>query len=183
MAGSSDATLFNKISSVIGTIAPTLATALGGPLAGSVVGLLSKSLGVNGTVDPDGLLSSIQTPEAMFKIRELELTHIIALKNIEILEQQASNADVKDARAAMNARESLTGKNNWLVSFLVVSGVLLFGFCLVAAYFSTGVANQMFLFLIGQQSGVYLSLYAFYFSGVDPKKMFDDFKSQVNRGV
>ena len=175
--------IFSRIASAIGSVAPSLANALGGPLAGSITGLLTKTLGIGDSGDTDALLAALQSPESMLKLRTLELTHVIELKNIELLEQQASNADVKDARAAQNATESLTGKKNWLVAFLVVSAVLVFAFCLVAAYFSSGPVNQMFLFMIGQQSGVYMSVYAFYFSGIDPKKMFEDFKSQLNRGM
>jgi hypothetical protein len=154
--------------------APLLATALGSPMAGIALSMLGEAFGISPTRPQDILDHLKNDPDSLAKLKEIELQHEQQLSQIALQAYQSQLTDVQNARAAKLASEQFTGKKDWLVTFLVIMAVLLFGFCLFAAYSSNGAANQMFLFLIGQQSGVYLSVYAFYFSGIDPKKMFDN---------
>jgi hypothetical protein len=166
--------VFSSIAQVIGKSAPLLATALGSPLSGIAISIIAQSLGLNPT-HPEDILAHLQTnPDSLVKMKELELSHEQELTRIAMETYQSQLSDVQNARATKTASEQFTGKKDWLITFLVISAVFLFGFCLVSAYFSSGATNQLLLFLIGQQSGVYLSVYAFYFSGIDPKKMFDN---------
>lgn len=174
--------ILTQIAVKVGKVAPLVATALGSPLAGVALSLLGSTFGIDPT-KPEEILERINAdPEALLKIKQMEFDHEARLKQIAAEEYQAQLVDVQNARAAKVATEQYTGKKDWIVSFLVVMAVLLFAGCLLAAFLTKGSTNHMFLFLIGQQSGVYLSVYAFYFSGIDPKKMFDAAKVGTHNG-
>lgn len=176
-----DQSIFDKLRGAVSKAAPLLGTALGSPLAGIAISLISSVFG-GASNDPDDLLKRISAdPEAALKLKQLQLTHEKELKQIALDEYQAQLGDLQNARAAKIATEQYTGKKDWIITFLVLAAVGLFGFCLFAAWHTSGSANQIFIYLIGQQSGVYLSVYAFYFSGIDPKKMFDDFKDNSKK--
>ena len=59
---------------VLGAIAPTIATALGGPLAGAAVGILSKALlgRDDGTEEELAPLVASASPDILLKIKEAE---------------------------------------------------------------------------------------------------------------
>lgn len=172
--------VLENLKSVVSKVAPLLGSALGSPLAGVALSFISNSFGdKNGEFSPEQLLAKITSdPDAAVKLKEIEMKHETELRQIAFNTYQAQLNDIQNARAAKNATEQFTGKKDWLIPFLVLAAVGLFGFCLFAAWFSSGSANQIFIYLIGQQSGVYLSVYAFYFSGIDPKKIFDDVKNE-----
>lgn len=56
-------------------LAPTVATAMGGPLAGAAVSALSNMLGVDPQKVPSYISSAQLTPEQLSKIKELELSY------------------------------------------------------------------------------------------------------------
>ena len=83
--------MWDKIKELIGDSAPIVGGLLGGPAGATVGGLISKALGVDNK--PEAIENALtNNPEALIKIRELEMS-----KEIAVLKSQYDNK-VEDNR-------------------------------------------------------------------------------------
>lgn len=89
--------------SIVGTVAPALATALGGPLAGvAVKALSSKLLGRDdGTPDEVGAAVAAMSPADLVKLKEVEadLTKALAAVDVDLERIAAGDRDSARRRA------------------------------------------------------------------------------------
>lgn len=131
------------LKSALSTIAPTLATMLGGPLAGTAVSALVGALGLAPGAGADDVTKVLQTgtvtPETMAAIRAADQHHAEAiaqqgydLAKMNLDFQQAQTVavidDRKDARKANSGRDAVW----WiavviLATFAVMMGAVLYG--------------------------------------------------------
>lgn len=86
---------------VIGSVAPALATALGGPLAGLAVREIgSKVLGKESATEQDLVNAvALATPEMLVKLRELDQQFAKDMAAMGVELEKLENADRADARA------------------------------------------------------------------------------------
>ena len=118
------------LKSVIGTIAPTLASMLGGPMAGVAVGALTTALGLGPAAGIDGITKVVtagaMTADQIGAIRAADQKHaeIIAQQGIDL---QKMNAAHEEALGAMtvadvsDARKNLGDKGEiWPVAYVVL---------------------------------------------------------------
>ena len=91
---------FDKIAGIIGSVAPTIATALGGPLAGTAASAIAEVLGVN-SQDPRALEKAIAqaTPEQLTEIKKAELNFEARMKELDVDIFALETADIQNARA------------------------------------------------------------------------------------
>lgn len=91
---------FDKIAGLIGSVAPTIATALGGPLAGTAASAIAEVLGVN-SQDPRALEKAIAqaTPEQLTEIKKAELNFEARMKELDVDIFALETADIQNARA------------------------------------------------------------------------------------
>jgi hypothetical protein len=109
---------------LVGAVAPTVATALGGPLAGAAVGALSQAL----LDKPDGSESDVAAaimaggPDALAKLKEAERAFIVRMRELDIDVERIHQAD----RASARERESSTGDRATprVLAFVIVGGFL-----------------------------------------------------------
>jgi hypothetical protein len=101
------------------TVAPTVATALGGPLAGTAVRFLAdKLLG-----DPDAPLEDVAralqtaTPEQLIQIKQIDTAFALEMKKADIALEQSHMADTQNARAVHGG----DGKVFWLGIIILVT--------------------------------------------------------------
>lgn len=88
-----------KIGSYVADAAPILGTALGGPAGAAVGGIIASALGAKAT--PDAVSAALQAdPEAMVKMKQVELDHANELVKIN-LEHEA--AQISETQATMRA--------------------------------------------------------------------------------
>ncbi|WP_411820720.1 hypothetical protein ABFZ85_05695 [Hyphococcus formosus] len=117
-----------RIKRAIVNIAPGLATALGGPLAGAAVAQLSRLIFGNENVDEETLSAVLEkaTPETILAIKkaEQEFKIEIAKTNAELLRVDAS--DRADARARQ------IKMNDWTPSIL--GALVIVGFFVVLGF-------------------------------------------------
>jgi len=94
---------FKGIKKVIGAIAPTLGTALGGPLGGTAASAIANVLGCNN--DEKSIERALQqaTPEQLTEIKKAELDFEAKLAELEVDIFELETADVQDARRAFSA--------------------------------------------------------------------------------
>ena len=87
--------------SVLKTVAPTVATALGGPLAGTAVMLISDALtGKTDTGIGDiAKLVSSGDPEVLLKLKEAEGAFKVRMKELDVDIERVASDDRKSARA------------------------------------------------------------------------------------
>ena len=87
--------------SVIGAIAPTLATALGGPLAGSAVNVLSQVvLGKTGGTESEieAVISGGLKPEVMLALKQADMNFKLEMRRADIEEERVHASDRDSAR-------------------------------------------------------------------------------------
>jgi hypothetical protein len=102
---------------VIGAIAPTVATALGGPLAGLAVAEVGKVLGLdNATVDTlqATLAKAPLTADQIVALKTAELSFQSKMRELDIKEESLSYEDTKSARDMQIATK------DWMPKFLAI---------------------------------------------------------------
>lgn len=108
--------MWETVKKLMGTAAPLLGTAIGGPAGGIVGSLISSALGVENT--PEAVEQAIKgNPDALVKLKELELTHKVELEKIalenarlEVADTENYLKDIQDARKNNN--------DHWMPSVL-----------------------------------------------------------------
>lgn len=119
------------IKKLIGTVAPTLATALGGPLAGVAAGAIADALGLADKSDEALERALVNAkPEDLLKIKQAENQFKLDMKRLELRPEEMENEDRASARAMNIATKD--GLLPWLAvgvvgTFCVVTVLMLFG--------------------------------------------------------
>lgn len=85
---------------IIATVAPTIATALGGPLAGTAVRALLPSLGLKDNATVDQINNALQnvTPEQLAAIKKAENDFKVQMKQLDVDLVRIAAADKDSAR-------------------------------------------------------------------------------------
>lgn len=115
---------------VLGAVAPTLATLLGGPLAGAAVGALSTALlgKPDGSEEELAPLIASAAPDVLLKIKEVEKDIKLGLANAGVKLEEISALDRNSARD----REIKTGDRTtkilayaYTLGYFIVLGVVM----------------------------------------------------------
>lgn len=142
-------------------LAPTLATALGGPMAGAAVAALSKKfLGKeNGTEEELAAVIAGASPEVLLKLKEIEIEFKAHMAELGVELEKLEVDDRKDARARQIATKDPIP--NILAIIIVAALMIMMG--LMFSY-TVPVANQAaFHNLLGILEGAVLSVMNFEF--------------------
>ncbi len=89
---------FNLIKNVIGAVAPTLGTALGGPMGGMAAKMISDVLGVPNNPKAIDKAMAEATPEQMLELKKTEQAFELQMKELEVDVFSLETADIQDAR-------------------------------------------------------------------------------------
>jgi VIT1/CCC1 family predicted Fe2+/Mn2+ transporter len=95
--------------SIVKTVAPTLATALGGPLSGAAVSILSNAiLGTNGTENDvsEAILRGL-TPEAQLALRKADQDFAVQVQTLANDAIKTYMDDVQDARKHNSSNQNI----------------------------------------------------------------------------
>lgn len=113
-----------KWKEILGAIAPTLGTALGGPLGGLAAGVLAEKLGLpaNASEKDIGAAIMAMSPADYVRLKESETDYQTRLAELEVDEEKIHQAD----RASARDRQIKTGdKTPNFLAFIIVPGFLL----------------------------------------------------------
>lgn len=113
--------------SIIGVVAPTLATALGGPLAGLAVETLGKVIGIDQpTVEKvkDAFAQGQLTGEQIAQLKQAEIALQLRMRELDISEQQLYAGDRDSARKMQIATQSAWPGVLSAITTLAVLGVI-----------------------------------------------------------
>lgn len=104
---------------VLAAIAPTVATVMGGPLAGMATTAIIGALGLAPDASKEQVMQAIAaaTPEQLIKLKEVEAQLILDLKRLDVDLVKVSADNTKDARAREVATKDWTPR---LIAFLIV---------------------------------------------------------------
>ena len=87
------------LKNIVGAVAPTLGTALGGPMGGMAANMIAEVLGVPNT--PKAIETAIQqaTPEQMLELKKAENAFEVQMKELDVDVFKLEVADGQDARS------------------------------------------------------------------------------------
>lgn len=156
----SDKSKWDKVKSVIGTVAPGLATGIGGPLAGAAVTFITKALGLK-EGDEDGAIQALSTsPDALLKLKIAEIEYQKFRDELGIKEEQVHQADRASARALAIARGQVPQ-----ISLSAVYTVGYFGmiFGIMMGYLEIPDRSSLFSGLIGIMTAAQTQIMNYFF--------------------
>ncbi len=112
--------------SILKTVAPTVATALGGPLAGTAVTLVSNALTgkTDAGVSEIAKLISSGDPEVLLKLKEVEGAFKVRMKELDVDIERVASDDRKSARQREVSVKDKAPATLAAVSFTGFFGVL-----------------------------------------------------------
>ena len=153
--------LLKTFGPLIGSVAPTLATALGGPLAGLATKALSDAL----LGHPDGndndiaAALSTATPDQLAAVKKIDADFKVQMKTLDIDLQRIAVDDRK------SARDMQTTTRDWIPRVLAIGVTLgFFGilvYMLIYGLPTTG--SEALLLLLGALQTAWMGIMAFYF--------------------
>jgi len=154
------------------TIAPTIATALGGPLAGLAIEAVSKAIGI----DPKDVQSTISEGK-------LSSDQIMLLKQAEIdmaaraqeMGLDFAKLNVEDRRSA---REMQAETRSYIPAILAVSVTIGFFGILIGMMTETFKASDALMLMLGSLGTAWTGIIAFYFGSSAGSQAKDDLLHQ-----
>jgi hypothetical protein len=165
----------NELFNILKGIAPTLATAVAGPLGGAAVTALAAKLGVSDSVDAVAKAIS-GDPAAAQKIAELELEYA------KLNTQDRDSA--RKAYAAIATSENATKLDKLVVPILAL-GVVGLAFSLIGVLMFVDTPNdqqQLVIFALGFITSAAGQVLSFYFgSSQGSKDKTEDMKGMVKK--
>jgi len=153
--------LLKAFGPLIGSVAPSIATALGGPLAGMATKALSLALLGNesGSEDDLKVAMSNASPEQLSVLKKIDADFKVHMKSLDIDLEALAVDDRKSARSMQ------TETKDWIPRALAVS-VTLGYFGIIAFVLMSGLpmnGSEVLLMLLGTLSAGWTGVMAFYF--------------------
>lgn len=157
---------------LLGQLAPTLATAMGGPLAGLAVKTLSNVLLGHEDGDADAVSAALQnaTPEQLSDVKKIDADFNVRMKELEIDLERISAGDRDSARK----REAAVGDHT---PKILAAGITLGFFVCLFWMFVYGVpknGNEALLLMLGALQTAFTGVIAYYFGSSSGSKAKDD---------
>ena len=154
-----------KLGGLLKSLAPTIASAAGGPMAGMAVKMAAQKLGV-----PDATANEIEDiierePEKAVLLKEADKDFKDRIREMEI-DLESFKTEVEDRQ---HARE--TFKNDWTPKVFGILALLLYGAYVMAVTNMPHDQNDetIISLVLGQLSGILGTMAAFWFSGSSTK--------------
>jgi hypothetical protein len=152
------------LKNIVGAVAPTLGTALGGPMGGMAANMISEVLGVPNTTKAieKGLASA--TPEQMLELKKAEQTFEVQMKELEVDVFSLETADKQDARGKFS--KDWTAR---IVGITVVGGFMGYIF-LVTLQPPEQNSEALINLVLGYLGGLASAVISFYFGASNTQK-------------
>ena len=147
---------------LVRTVAPTIATAVGGPLAGMATRAISEAL----LGKPDGVEDELieaaknATPEQLLALKKAEQDFVIRMRELDVDLEKISNEDRSSARSREIQLKDITPKV--LAGFITLGyfGVL---FWMLRFGLPQGGASEALLVMLGALGTAWTGVVAYYF--------------------
>jgi len=151
------------LKSVVGAVAPTIGTALGGPLAGQAMNMVSQALGCKNT--PKDVEKAVQnaTPEQLAELKKLDNEFEVKMKELDVDLYKLETADIQNARSSFS-----TDWTTRIVGILVICGFLGYIF-LVTLQPPEQNSEALINLVLGYLGGLASAIISFYFGASQSK--------------
>ena len=145
------------LKNIIGAVAPTLGTALGGPMGGMAANMIAEVLGVpnNPKAIEKGLAEA--TPEQMLELKKAEQDFDLKMKELEVDVFKLETQDIQDARGKFG--KDWTAR---IIGVLVVGGFMGYIF-LVTLQPPEQNSEALINLVLGYLGGLASAIISFYF--------------------
>ena len=160
--------LLNSMGSLIRQVAPTIATALGGPLAGLATKTLSEALLGNTDGSPDEIAAALSSasPDQLAKLREIDANFRVTMKKLDI---DLAQIDASDRDSARKCEVELKDKAPMILASVVCAGFFgtLIGLLL---YGLPSKGQDAVLILLGALSAAFTAIVNYYYGSSSGSK-------------
>jgi len=152
-----------SLKNLVGAIAPTIGTALGGPLGGAAMQTISAVLGVDPEPKKIATAMAQATPEQLAEIKKAELDFEARMKELDVDVFRLETQDIQHAREAHKA--------DWTPRVIALACVLFFGGYIFSVTFMPPEANSeaVINLVLGYLGGVVSAIVSFYFGASQSK--------------
>jgi hypothetical protein len=139
-------------------VAPTIASALGGPLAGMAVSVLSKALSIEPHEVSDFIQSGKMTADqiAQVKVAEIELQ-----KQAQSLGLNFAELEVRDKESARNMQVATQSRIPAILASITTVGF--FGILILLFFNKVDPANNALMIMLGSLGTAWTGVIGFYF--------------------
>jgi len=149
------------IGGLLGQIAPTIATAIGGPVAGMAVKALAGALGLSQDASSDDVQTALMnaTPEQLAAVKKIDADFKVQMKELDIDLERIAAGD-RDS-----ARNMQMQTNDWIPRAMAV--MVTFGFFGILTWLLTkGVpptGSETLIYMLGALGTAWTGIVQFYF--------------------
>jgi hypothetical protein len=154
---------WDKIKGYVAPVAPMIGTLVAGPAGGTVGTMIASALGVEDK--PEAILEHLENnPDAVLKIKELELTHKTRLEELTLEETKAHLADTQNARAAEIERMKAGGDNKFM--YYLAAAIVLGFFAVIAGLYFKAIpdsSRDVAYLLLGALTGEFGKVVNYFF--------------------
>ena len=142
---------------VIGAVAPTIGTALGGPMGNMAMNMVSQALGCKNT--PKDVEKAVQnaTPEQLADLKKLDNDFEVKMKELDVDLFALETADIQNARSTFS--KDWTSK---IIGVLVICGFLGYIFTVTIMPPSEN-SDTIVSLVLGYLGGLASAIISFYF--------------------
>jgi len=153
--------MLDKIGDLIGAVAPTLATALGGPLAGMAVKTVSQALLGRNDASPEEVMDAVRnaTPDQLAKLNEIDAAFKVRMRELDIDLEKLSVQDRDSARRREIEMRDWTPK---ILAFSILGGYFACLFWLLGRGMPTS-GSESVIMMLGALSQTVTAVVAYYF--------------------
>jgi hypothetical protein len=162
--------------SIVKSVAPILGTALGGPLAGTAIKVLAEGLLGNPNASEQDVAAAVlsASPDQLLKLREIDATFKVKMRELEIDVYRIEVDDRKSARdlAKVDMRPQIALSVLYTVGYFVMLWAFMTGEVEVAAQFKTE-----FNIILGVMTAAQVKIMDFWFGSSAGSKEKDAVKA------
>lgn len=146
---------------LVGSVAPTIATALGGPLAGMATKVVSEALLGKSSATPDELQQAIAgaTPEQLAELKRIDADFRIRMREMDIDLEKLAVSDRDSARRRELETKDWTPK---ILAFSILGGYFACLFWLLG-HGMPGTGSESVIMMLGALSQTVTAVVAYYF--------------------
>ena len=154
--------------SLIGSVAPTLATALGGPLAGMAVKAIGEAVGLQSpTVDTVSTALANATPDQLTAIKKADQDFAAKMKELDIKLEELEVGDRDSARKMQTSTRSMIPA---LLATLITLGFFGILIGIMSGHLTTADSPEL-LILLGALAASWGAVVNFYFGSSQQSHM------------
>jgi uncharacterized protein (DUF885 family) len=159
---------FGLIKNIIGAVAPTIGTALGGPMGNMAANMVADALGCEPT--PKKIEQAVQsaTPEQLAELKKIDADFEVKMKELDVDLYALQTKDIQDARGKFS--KDWTSR---IIGVTVVGGFMGYIF-LVTLQPPEQNSEALINLVLGYLGGLASAVISFYFGASNAKGKKDD---------